>query len=206
MKSKLSYALVVILMSFASSFSQTSTTKPGDKPDFSGKWKLNKTLSTPQKDLEDLVDVKLEISATEKKINVVRTLQFDNDTKVSKLTYYTDNRGEKNPKFRGYGKLKTHTYWYNYLILPIFPVYQLVSEYEITKSANTAHMLLSEEDRPKRQYSQKATETWDLSADGKTLTISTDIGKATDDISILEAEISKTPEAKSYRKVFDKID
>lgn len=195
------YGLFLSILLVISSNAQTDK-----KPDFSGNWKLNKSLSGEQKDLDDLIDVRLKISAIGQKIEVIRTLQFQNKDKTSKLVYYTDNRGEKNPKFRGFGKLKTKTYWSNYMILPIFPIYQMVSEYTIKKDAQTVHMFLSDKDKPSRAYVQKATDTWDLSADGKTLTITTEINKAELEKSLLETEITKAPKANSYKKVFEKID
>lgn len=200
MRLNIFYALLLSILLVVSSHAQTD-----DKPDFSGNWKLNKSRSSEQKDLNDLIDVRLNISATEQKVEVVRTLQFQNKTKTSKLTYYTDNRGEKNPKFRGSGKLKTQTYWSNIIVIPIFPIYQLVSDYTIIKDAKTVHMFLSDEDKPSRVYTQKATDSWDLSADGKTLTITTEIRGAEIERSPLETEIGKTPKSDLYKKVFDKI-
>ena len=205
MRLKTAYILLVFILLAASSPAQTAKTGLGDKPNFSGIWKLNTALSTKQKDLKDLTDAKLEISATDAKLKVVRTLQFQNHTETSKLVYYTDKRGEKNPKFRGFGRWKTKTRWSNLLILPVFPIYQLVSEYTVTKHAATTYSF-NNDDIPYNKYTQKVTDTWNLSADGKTLTITTSVSDATIELERTEVEIGRRPEGEIYKKVFDKVD
>jgi hypothetical protein len=121
------------------------------QPDFTGTWKLDRDLSSPVSAFDDLI---LIISQASVELHVKRVIKRNKrKDQVSEVTFYTDGRGEETPLLLSKEKWKSTTNWASGT---------LVRKFRVTG------FTLGD------VYYQDHTETWSLSADGKTLTVDTE--------------------------------
>jgi hypothetical protein len=129
----------------------------------------------------ELDGLTLIISQNEPVLNVKRILkEKKHKERTSELTYYTDGRGEKTRLLLGGEKIDSKTLWIDGRLVSTFTVTEYIS-------ASSEFYL--------RDY----TESWELSEDGKVLTITTEI--AVRNVPHFYRNIF-TPE--TYRRVFRK--
>jgi len=160
-------SIVVILISLLCCASEAGTAT-ADQPNFTGTWKIERALSDAPA-LRDVDKLTYVISYTAPEMRVVRFIKEKKQAeRTSELVYYTDGRGEKISFLFGHDKWRSKTTWVGNTLVSKFPT-------------------------DSRNYK----ETWSMSADGKMLTVVTEItGNAFNRDRV-------RPE--SYHKVFRKI-
>lgn len=152
-------------------------------PDFSGTWKIDRTLSTA-KALNYFDDLIFVISQNLPQLKLKRIVKKGSKEKFDELTYYTDGRGEKISFLAGgFGGQKFHSE--TNLVGT-----KLVSKFTVTGYISTNADF----------YYQDVTEIWELSNDGKTLTITTE-----NNFRHVPDFYKRDYEPQTYRKVFHKI-
>lgn len=149
-------------------------------PDFTGTWKIDRDQSTA-KALKDLEDLTFVISQNSPELHVKRIIkEKKHQERVRELTYFTDGRGEKISFLFGGEKWDSKTKWVDKT---------LVSRFTVTGYIDTNMDF----------YYNDYKETWALSRDGNTLTITTEI--AVRNVPNFYRNIFT---AETYRKVFHK--
>jgi hypothetical protein len=174
-------AVSLLISVFALSDFQMTCAAPAAIPDLSGTWKIDRNLSTygRLKDLDDLIFI---ISQNDPVLNVKRVLKKKrHKDRMSELNYYTDGRGEKIQFLFGGEQFNSKTGWEGD---------RLVSKFTVTEYLSTTSDF----------YYLDYKEMWELSKEGKVLTITTEI--AVRNVPYFYRNII-TPE--TYRKVFEKI-
>lgn len=147
---------------------------------FSGTWKFNKEKSARNQSLARFEEWRMQISEDQSAIKIIRTLVIKGKARTDALTYYPDNRGEENPTGFGKEKRKTTTLWTDGKIVMRFTLSTFVDG-DFLK--------------------QDVAETWEVSDDGQTLTITTEAGNERGNMS------GRKPifELSSYRKIFERL-
>jgi hypothetical protein len=143
-------AITILCMFILLSVGLGQQTKPRPvaiRPDFSGKWSLELSKSSPKGNpLYD--ELTLTILHREPEIIVVRQLKKKQRETSQRLIYYTDKRGEMNPSLDGRENLRSKTHWDDST---------LVSTSSVSK------------DMPLGYIIDETTERWELAPDGDTL-------------------------------------
>ncbi len=124
------------------------------KPDFSGNWTLDKSKSDlGQFARGNLANASMSMSVTykEPEWKMVRHIDANGQNIAQNYTYYTDGRGETNPGLLGSAQVKSKTKWEGI---------KLVSRSSTAITMRNGENLYIE-----------TTEKRELSADGKTMTI-----------------------------------
>lgn len=126
-------------------------------PDMTGTWTLDKSKSDfgPFRDRPiSKADVKLVVTQRDPELKLTRTLSLNGQQDVREQTYYTDERGETNPPTLGTGEVKSKTKW--------------DGDKVVTRSKMTR-------ETQRGTFEIDTTEKWQLSSDGQTLTVTTEI-------------------------------
>lgn len=159
-------ACVLLLSCAALSLGHGNQKKPGDllsKPDLSGVWVLDKSRGNYRKVNAALAEggITLVVSHREPEIKITRRFMLDGKERVQELAYYTDNRGEKNPAMMVDALIESKTKWDGR---------KLVSKLTADASMSRSSAIRTRNIRMDIRMSEK----WELSADGKTLTQTTE--------------------------------
>jgi hypothetical protein len=172
-----------VLVFLTATFLPATVAQTAVKPsDFSGTWELvseKKGTSQTQPTSEKMTLLVVQDATS---VKVTRTQKIKDQEKTEEIVYYPDKRGEKNAALFGKDKLQTTSSWSKE---------DLLSEFSFTRYA-----------QPYGQYfDQRARYLWELSKDGKALTIMTQV----DEIKNLpDSEKSKFPPS-LYLRIFRKI-
>lgn len=119
------------------------------KPDFSGTWVLDEKKS---KIADGYWNYELNITHTEPEIRIAERRLIKGQNKSANVIYYTDKRGEKNPSHFYEPEIESATSWKDNSI---------VRKYKILT-------------REKNKFQSETIETYTLSKDQKTLTVTVD--------------------------------
>jgi hypothetical protein len=124
--------------------------KEGKHPDLSGTWALDKSRSNygeaRGRDISK-ADSTLVIGHRGAELSIERTVVLKGQRETKHYAYYTDGRGESNPMAYGSGTFETQTKWDGAKVVARTPA--------------------------RRGSASESTQTWELSADGQTLTHTT---------------------------------
>lgn len=176
------FAIALLTLSLASGI--FSPSHAADLPaDLSGTWEFDRNLSSKHESISRLEEMVYVISENGATLKVQRTITARKKRRVQALTYYTDGRGEKNPTIYGGDKRKSKT---------SITDSKVISKYTLSWWASSTH----------EYYNQPAQDTWEVSKDGQTLTITTESG----DIPNLPEFLRTIFKAEKYKKVFRRVD
>ena len=129
---------------------------PQGHPDLSGTWRLDKSRGNFRRYNAELADggLTLVVTQAEPEIRITRKFVLDGQERTQALVYYTDGRGEANPTMMTNDLIRTETKWQGRKLVTRFT------------TRNTLRGVTIDVD---------TTETWALSADGQTLTVTTSV-------------------------------
>jgi len=182
---------LLLMTGLALGYSAAESGSSVSVPDFTGTWKIDRSLSTSRalRDVDDLIFV---ISQNLPELRVKRVIKDKkHKERTSELIYYTDGRGEKISLLFGEGeKWKSKTTLVGNTIVCNFTV--IVWR---TKTYDFNYDL----------YYHDYKETWALSQDGNTLTITTEVTVRNNIPILVEPPYRKPILVEPFRKVFHKI-
>jgi hypothetical protein len=147
---------------------------------FSGAWKLNKEKSAKNKSLARFEEWSMQIRQNKGAIKIIRTMKIKGKARTDELIYYLDNRGEENPTGFGEEKRKTMTLWTDG---------KIIMRFTLSTYANGDFL------------KQDIADTWEVSSDGHTLTITTEAGNERGNMS----QRNTVFQPSLYQKVFDRV-
>ena len=129
---------------------------PQSHPDLSGTWRLDKTRGNYRRYNPEVADggLTLVVTQAEPEIRIARKFVLEGQERTQALVYYTDGRGEANPTMMTNDLIRTETKWQGRKLVTRFT------------TRNTLRGVTVDVD---------TTETWALSADGQTLTVTTSV-------------------------------
>lgn len=158
-------ACALLLSCVALALGQGNQKKPDDaasKPDLSGVWTLDKSQGNFRKVNAALAEggITLIVSHQEPEIKITRKFILDGKERVQELSYYTDNRGEKNPAMIVNALIESKTKWDGRKLVSRLTTDNLVNSNPAYRMRNIRMDIYT-------------TEKWELSADGQTLTQTT---------------------------------
>jgi hypothetical protein len=154
---RLGFTLLSILTLIGLCLAQGAISKSTAKPDFSGNWILNHSksnLGQLQRALGN-AEIILVIAHREPELKITRRASVGGREQVQILTYFSDGRGETNPRPIGGGEIKSKSKW------------------DKTKLVSTASTSVNTQ-RGETIYVD-TSERRELSPDGALLTITTSI-------------------------------
>jgi len=170
-----------ILIAISLNLFQTNHVVVTNSSDFSGNWKVDRKFST-YKHLQDLDDLTLVIAQNDNTVKVRRIIEEKKrKERVGEFTYYPDGRGEKVSLLFTNEEWNSKTNWVNG---------SLVSKFTVTQYESLTSDF----------YYFDYTETWSLSKDTNTLTISTDVV-----VRNVPNFLRNRIRSESYRKVFHRF-
>ena len=149
----------------------------------SGAWVFDQNLSSKHESISRIDEMRYVISQNGAILKVQRTITAGKKSRVQGLTYFTDGRGEKNPTIFGGEKRKSKT---------SVTDGKVISKYTLSWWASSTN----------EYYKQPAQDTWEVSKNGQTLTITTESGEIRNLPEFLRT-IFKT---EKYQKVFRRVD
>ena len=156
---------------------------PQGHPDLSGTWRLDKSRGNFRRYNAELADggLTLVVTQAEPEIRIARKFVLEGQERTQALVYYTDGRGEANPTMMTNELIRTKTKWQGR---------------KLVTSATTRNVLRNV------TIDIDTTETWALSADGQTLTVTT---STTPPRSTQPNMIFVPGDAEEIKKVFTRV-
>ena len=174
---------IVFMTVVVTSANSLTTARTSDViPNIAGSWEFDRKLSSKHESISKLPDMLYVISQNGTMLKVQRIVTVGKKQRVQELTYFTDGRGEKNPLIYGGEKRKSKT---------SIADGKIISTYKLSWWASSTH----------EYYNQPAQDTWEVSKDGETLTVTTESGE----IPNLPDFLRTIFRPERYQKVFRRV-